>query len=84
MEIRTAMDAALSDWSVTTLLRRYPAVVPVFFKHHMACVGCAIADFHTIEQAAALYELDLAQFVSELEYVIQNSIGAMRWKEETE
>lgn len=72
MEIFTANDSLLAGMSVTVLLKRYPAAVSVFFQHRMACVGCAIADFHTVAQAAALYDTDLAQFTTELERAIQN------------
>lgn len=68
-----ANDSLLPRLSVSELLKRYPCTVSVFMHYRMACVGCAIADFHTVAQAAALYELDGAQFVSELECAIQNA-----------
>jgi hybrid cluster-associated redox disulfide protein len=70
MEICTANDSLLPCLSVSELLKRHPYTVAVFMRRRMACVGCAIADFHTIAQAAALYNADLAQFTSELEHVI--------------
>lgn len=72
MEINTANDSLLAGMSVTALLKRYPAAVSVFFQYRMACVGCAIADFHTVAQAAALYNIELAQFTTEMERASQN------------
>jgi hybrid cluster-associated redox disulfide protein len=52
---------------VSTVLGRSPAVVTVFVRHRMACPGCAMAAYMTIGEAAAIYGLDPALLVQELE-----------------
>ena len=52
------------------MLSRWPQTMPVFFRHHMLCVGCAMAPFETLADVAAIYGLDLDQFFSELEQTI--------------
>jgi hypothetical protein len=39
----------------------------------MACIGCAIAPFETLAEVAAIYHLDLACFMIELQQAINSS-----------
>jgi len=52
--------------NVSELLRRRPDAAAVFMARSMACPGCAMAPFETIEDAAAVYEVDLGQFLEDL------------------
>lgn len=58
------------DLRVAEVLSRWPQTMPVFFRHRMLCVGCAMAPFETLADVAAIYGLDLDQFFSELEHTI--------------
>jgi hybrid cluster-associated redox disulfide protein len=51
---------------VGDVMRREPRTIQVFLKHGMACVGCAIAPYHTIAEASAEYGLRLDAFLQEL------------------
>lgn len=59
---------------VADVLATWPQVIPVFLRHRMACVGCAIAPFETLENAARFYSLEPHQFLIELNQVIQPTI----------
>ena len=48
------------------VLRKYPKVTDVFFKHGMACVGCPMAQQETIEQCALAHGIDVEKFIGEL------------------
>jgi hybrid cluster-associated redox disulfide protein len=50
-----------------SLLEAYPEAARVFARRGMLCVGCPIARFHTLEDAAALYGLELAELVEEID-----------------
>jgi hybrid cluster-associated redox disulfide protein len=52
--------------SVDDVMRRWPTTVAVFVRHRMACVGCAIAPHHTVEEASAEYGLAASAFLDEL------------------
>lgn len=52
--------------SISDLLRDYPQAIPVFFKHRMACVGCSMSAFETIESAASIYGLAPDAFLNEV------------------
>jgi len=54
------------DLPLADLMAAWPATIPVFLRHRMVCVGCAIAPFHTIVDACAEYRLDEAEFAAEL------------------
>jgi hybrid cluster-associated redox disulfide protein len=52
--------------SVDEVMRLWPSTISIFVHHRMACVGCAIGPYHTIEEASAEYGLVVAAFVDEL------------------
>ncbi len=56
-----------SDLSVCDVMERWPQTIPTFFRHRMACVGCPIAHLATLADVAAIYGLDLARFLLELQ-----------------
>ena len=60
---------------VADVLSRWPQTVPVFLRHHMICVGCAMSRFETLEEIAVIYRLDLNGFLGELRQVIAPGAG---------
>lgn len=52
--------------TVAEVLARWPQTIPVFIRHRMACVGCAMAPFETLAEVAAIYKLDPDCFLNEL------------------
>ena len=56
---------------VADVLSRWPQTVPVFLRHHMICVGCAMSRFETLEDISAIYRLDLNGFLLELRHAIE-------------
>jgi hybrid cluster-associated redox disulfide protein len=57
-----------AETGVARLLGRHPATARVFLAHRMACVGCSLAAFETLADAAREYRLPLADFLAELEH----------------
>jgi hybrid cluster-associated redox disulfide protein len=53
--------------TVADVLRCWQETIPVFLRHRMACLGCPMACFETLESAAAIYGLDLNAFLEELQ-----------------
>lgn len=53
--------------TIEEVLRRRPRAARVFQRHRMACVGCAMAPFDTVAEAAAVYGLPLGALLAELE-----------------
>jgi len=40
------------DMTIGEVVKNHPQTVPVFFKHGLACVGCHVANWETVEQGA--------------------------------
>lgn len=57
--------------NVLEIMQRWPETVPVFLKYKTSCVGCQLASFETLSDAAAVYRIDLPNFVEELEAAIE-------------
>jgi len=51
-------------------MARWPATAEVFNGHALACVGCALAPFCTVQDAATTYDLPPQQLSDELLAVI--------------
>ena len=62
--MRRTMNAQVT---VGALLREVPEAAPVFLRHEMACVGCAIAELDTLADAAAAYCLSVTSLLAEVE-----------------
>lgn len=52
--------------SVAELLASHPAAVLVLIKHRMACVGCPMARFETLEGAARIYGVSVQELCNEV------------------
>jgi hybrid cluster-associated redox disulfide protein len=62
----TPLPAQLREMTVSDLLQEWPETIPVFHRHQMACPGCAVAPFYTVDDAAAVYGVETEGFVAEL------------------
>ncbi|MCC6718213.1 MAG: DUF1858 domain-containing protein [Acetobacteraceae bacterium] len=54
------------DLTVNAIMCAWPATLRVFLRHRMGCVGCPIAPFHTVVDAAREYHIDLDMLLAEL------------------
>jgi hybrid cluster-associated redox disulfide protein len=64
-----------SDLIVADVLRRWPATIRVFAARRMACVGCAMAPFMTLEEAARSYGMELGTFLADLRRAVGDRDG---------
>jgi hybrid cluster-associated redox disulfide protein len=51
---------------ITDVLERWPQTADVFHNHNMACVGCAVAPFYSVRDAALVYNLPPDEFIDEM------------------
>ncbi len=63
------------DSTVDDLLTAHPRLASLFVRHHMVCVGCDIARFHTVREAAVMYKIDPEQLRQELEQACVATVG---------
>ena len=55
-----------SDDLVDDIMRAAPHTIRVFLEFKMACVGCPIATFHTVEDACREHGIDRDKFLAAL------------------
>jgi len=60
---------------VAEILERWPQVIPIFLKHRMSCVGCLMAPFESLSDAARIYQIPFEHFLDELQGAIHGCNG---------
>lgn len=58
--------------AMADLMAAWPQVIPTLLDRHMACVGCDMARFETLADAALIYGLDLRNLLADLARAIDN------------
>ena len=82
---RTLMPTPTLHTTMAELLAGWPAARAVVGRRGMACVGCAMARFETIAEAAEAYGFDAGQFLHEVNHakagdrVSRSRPPAARW-----
>lgn len=51
---------------VDDVMRRWPATIRVFLDYKMGCIGCPIADFHSVDDACHEHGVDRIEFLHAL------------------
>jgi hybrid cluster-associated redox disulfide protein len=59
------------DMTFKEVLQMGPAVVQVFMKYKMGCVGCAAAKFESVEQGAKAHGIDVDALVRDLNAAVE-------------
>lgn len=62
----------IAAMTVSAVLTRWPHTAAVFNRYNMACVGCPVAPFYTVSEAANVYGLFVDEFISVLKKVIED------------
>lgn len=57
--------------SLADVVQKHPETAPVFQKHGLHCMGCAMASFETLEQGAAAHGMDLKALLEDLNKSIE-------------
>ena len=61
------------DWTIERILSEHPTTIPVLLAHRLACVGCSMARFCTLEDAMTIYRLPHEQLLEDLQQAIGNA-----------
>lgn len=77
---RTSTSVAVDGRTVADVLDCWPQTAPVFMRYRLACVGCSLARFELITDVAAIYGINPAGFLHELQQAIEdgNNSGEKR------
>ena len=66
---RNTMDSSLpfdADTLIDSIVDRFPKLAEVFNAYGMACVGCVFSRFHSLADAAPIYNLDVDDLIDGL------------------
>ena len=55
------------DQPVEEIMARWPATARVFIQRRMACVGCIMAPFQTLANAARAYHISESELLAEMQ-----------------
>lgn len=61
--METAFDETMS---IDVIMRTWPETIRVILRHHMLCVGCPIAPFHTVLDSCREHGVDKDLFIRDL------------------
>lgn len=54
------------EMKIDEVVKNYPKTPIIFMNHGLHCVGCAISQTETIEEAAKLHQIDLEKLLGDL------------------
>jgi hybrid cluster-associated redox disulfide protein len=57
----------IANMTISAVLDQWPQTADVFNRFNMACVGCPVAPYYTVTEAATVYKLSVDEFVAVLE-----------------
>lgn len=63
--------SSIDDLSLAEIMRIWPRTIRVFIDWHLHCVGCPIADFHTITDSADEHGYDREELRSAILLAIE-------------
>lgn len=59
-------DKIIKNMSVASVIKKYPQTLEVFFDYGLHCVGCAAAEFDTLESGAKAHGINLEHLLHDL------------------
>jgi len=66
-----AKEPVTKDMLIGDIVKKHPFSIDIMLEHGMQCVGCHVATWETLEQAAAGHGVDVGKLVKELNEVIK-------------
>ena len=57
------------EMGISDVIQKYPELIPVFIQHGLGCIGCAMANFESIEQGAGAHGMDIDSLMKDLNEV---------------
>lgn len=64
------MPCVSPQMTVDQVLRTWQQTIAVFMRLRMACVGCPLSAFETLDAVAAIYGLPVEKLVAELQQAV--------------
>lgn len=71
------MPTDLVDLSLEEIMSRWPGTIRMFLDRRMHCVGCPIAPFHTLVEAAEEHGLELTALMADVDHLRQLEVAGL-------
>jgi len=69
MPMKTAKNIR-QNMTIREVLDQFPETAKVFIRRRMACVGCPVEGFDTLEDAARIYRTNLQELLQDLQQAV--------------
>ncbi len=66
-------DVIKKDDLIVKVIREHPETIPVFLDFGVHCIGCAAAQFETVEQGAAAHGIQVEELLKALNKAIEEA-----------
>lgn len=67
---RAGMEEITKDANMMQMVQEHPETISILQRHGMGCLGCALAQFETLEQGAMAHGMDLEALLRDLNAAI--------------
>lgn len=64
------------DMPIGQVVQKHPETIPVFLRHGLMCIGCAVARFENIEQGALAHGIDVDKLITALNEAVAQPTAA--------
>ncbi len=54
------------DMLIDDAMRKWPETLPVLIRYNMQCIGCPLANFHTVSDAAVEHNMEDTAFLDDM------------------
>ncbi|MBT5022207.1 DUF1858 domain-containing protein [Candidatus Woesearchaeota archaeon] len=61
------------DMPIGDIVSKHPETIEVFFNHNLHCIGCAAAQFETLEEGAQVHGINVDVLVKDLNNCIKKN-----------
>lgn len=66
------MSKITKDTIIGEVVQNYPKSVDILSKHGMHCIGCHVATWETLEQAAQSHGINISKLMEDLNKEVKN------------
>ncbi len=61
-----AEELVKKEMPIGDVVKQYPETIPVFMKHGLHCIGCAVAAFESIAEGATAHGIEIDPLITDL------------------
>ena len=65
------MAKSFHDMTMDVIMREWPATIRVILDRGLLCVGCPVASFHTLSEAAREHSVDQGTLYRDIEIAVE-------------